>query len=148
MDAWALTRQKQKWPLVIPEDIRDAMIAHSVRESPLECCGLIGGFPPFVSSFHPLRNALASEVLYDADPRDLIEAVQALRAREAEILAIYHSHPRSPAIPSQTDLARNYYGEVPRIIISLLGKTPEMRIWRLDEHSYDELSWRITPRSC
>jgi [CysO sulfur-carrier protein]-S-L-cysteine hydrolase len=134
--------------LLIPADFHDVMVAHCVREAPLECCGLLGGVSPLVSSIHPLRNASASEVRYDADPRDLIEAVQTLRAREAEILAIYHSHPRWAAIPSKTDLAENHYGDVPRIIVSLLGEIPEVRIWRLDEDSYEELSWRITPRSC
>ncbi len=42
-----------------------------------------GRVPPLVSSFHPLRNASASETRYDADPRDLIEAVGSLRARGA-----------------------------------------------------------------
>ena len=44
----------------------DAMVAHCVRESPLECCGILGGLPPRVSSFHPLRNELASETCYRA----------------------------------------------------------------------------------
>ena len=121
------------------------MVAHCTRESPLECCGLLGGVSPLVSSINPMRNASASEVRYDADPRDLIAAVQSLRARNAEILAIYHSHPRWSAIPSKTDLAENHYGEVPRIIVSLLGETPEVRVWRLDTDSYEELPWEIIP---
>ncbi len=133
--------------LLIPARFHDAMVAHCVREVPLECCGLLGGVGSLVSSIHPLRNASASEVRYDADPRDLIGAVQALRARGAEILAIYHSHPRWAAIPSQTDLRENHYGEVPRIIVSLLGATPEVRAWRLDPDSYHELSWRLMPGS-
>ena len=132
-------------PLQIPVEHHDAMVAHCLREAPLECCGLLGGFAPLVSSFHPLRNASASEVRYDADPRDLIAAVQSLRARGAEILAIYHSHPRWAAIPSQTDLAENHYGEVPRIIVSLLGEAPEVRVWRLGADSFEELPWAITP---
>ena len=55
--------------LVIPADIHHAMIVHCVRESPLECCGILGGIPPRVSSFHPLRNSSQSETRYDADPR-------------------------------------------------------------------------------
>ena len=129
--------------LTIPAAIHDAMVEHCRREAPLECCGLLGGIPPLVSSFHPLRNASASETRYDADPRDLIEAVTALRARGAEILAIYHSHPRWAAVPSQTDLRENHYGDVPRIIVGLLGPTPEVRVWRLDPDSYEELPWRL-----
>ena len=129
--------------LEIPCDLHDAMVAHCVRESPLECCGILGGVPPRVSSFHPLRNELASETRYRAHSQDLIEAIVSLRGRGAEMLAIYHSHPRWQAIPSQTDLRDNYYGPVPRIIVSLLNETPDVRIWRLETDSCRELSWRI-----
>jgi [CysO sulfur-carrier protein]-S-L-cysteine hydrolase len=130
-------------PLTIPAGIHDAMVAHCVREAPLECCGILGGIAHLVSSFHPLRNAASSETRYDADPRDLIDAVTSLRRRGAEILAIYHSHPRWAAVPSQTDLRENHYGPVPRIIVSLLGATPEVRVWRLDPNSYEEVPWSI-----
>src|SRR5262249_13779311 len=115
------------------------MVAHCVRDAPLECCGLLGGVAPVVSSIHPLRNAEASETRSTADADGLIRAVVALRERGAEILAIYHSHPRWPAVPSKTDLRENHYGSVPRIIVSLLGPEPEVRVWRLDPDSYVEL---------
>ena len=131
-------------PLIIPADIHDAMVAHCRRETPRECCGLLGGVRPRVSSFHPLRNvAPQGETRYDADPRDLIAAVTSLRAEHAEILAIYHSHPRWAPIPSATDLRENHYGDVPRIIVSLLGPEPEVRVWRLDPDCYTELPWRL-----
>jgi proteasome lid subunit RPN8/RPN11 len=132
-------------PLGIPAEIHDAMLAHCVREAPLECCGLLGGTGSLVSSFHPLRNASASTSRYNADPQDLIDAVVDLRGRGAEILAIYHSHPRWEAIPSLTDLRENHYGPVPRIIVSLLGPEPDVRVWRLDADTYQELPWRIVP---
>jgi proteasome lid subunit RPN8/RPN11 len=130
-------------PLEIPREIHDAMVAHCERESPLECCGILGGFAPRVSSIHPLCNELASETRYNAAPQDLIEAHIALRQLGAEILAIYHSHPRWQAVPSKTDLAENHYGPVPRIIVSLCGPEPEVRVWRLDADAYQELPWRI-----
>ncbi len=136
-------------PLEIPRDLHDAMVAHCVRESPLECCGILGGIAPRVSSLHRLRNDLASETRYNADGRDLIEAHIALRQRDAEILAIYHSHPRWEAVPSKTDLAENHYGLVPRIIISLCGMSPEVRVWELEPDSFRELEWRIVePEAC
>ncbi len=104
-----------------------------------------GGVAPRVSSFHPLRNIEESQVRFEADPRDLIDAVLALRDRQADILAIYHSHPRAEPVPSQTDLARNYHGDTPQIIVSLLGRTPEVRVWRLAPDSYEELPWRVVP---
>ncbi|HEV3165396.1 MAG TPA: M67 family metallopeptidase [Isosphaeraceae bacterium] len=132
-------------PLEIPADVVDAMLAHCLREAPLECCGLLGGVSPRVSSIHPLRNTSASPVRYDADPRDLIAAVVSLRNRGAEILAIYHSHPAHAAIPSRVDLAENHYGDVPRLIVSLVGPEPDVRVWRLATDSYEELPWRRVP---
>jgi proteasome lid subunit RPN8/RPN11 len=132
-------------PLAIPEDILAAMIDHCLRERPLECCGILGGKPPVVSSIHPLRNIDASSVRYSADPRELIDAHIWLRERHAEILAIYHSHPHTVPIPSQTDLRENYWADMPRIIVSLAGSEPEVRVWRLDAGSYEELPWRRLP---
>jgi proteasome lid subunit RPN8/RPN11 len=130
-------------PLEIPRDLHDAMVAHCQREAPRECCGILGGIPPRVSSLFPLANAAASETRYDADPRDLINAVVSLRQSGAEMLAIYHSHPRWPAVPSRVDLEENHYGLLPRIIVSLATATPEVRVWALDRESFRELPWRI-----
>src|SRR5262249_39150906 len=130
-------------PLEIPRDLHDAMVAHCRSESPLECCGILAGVAPRVSSLHPLRNAARSETRYNADPRDLIDVVVALRERGTEILAIYHSHPRWKPIPSNTDLEENHYGPVPRIIVSLLSEPPEVRVWRLEPDSYQELDWKL-----
>jgi proteasome lid subunit RPN8/RPN11 len=129
-------------PLEIPAGVVAAMVDHCLREAPLECCGLLGGTPPRVSSFHPLRNAsVDAETRYDADPRDLIDAVVDLRRRGAEILAIYHSHPRWEAVPSRTDLDENHYGAVPRIIVSLLADPPDVRVWRLGPDDFEEIRW-------
>jgi [CysO sulfur-carrier protein]-S-L-cysteine hydrolase len=133
----------ERTPLEIPAEIHDAMVAHCLREAPLECCGILGGVASRVSSFHPLRNVAASETRYDADPQDLIQAWVWLRENGSEIAAIYHSHPRWAPIPSATDLRENHYGPVPRIIVSLLAVPPEVRVWRLEPDTYHELNWRM-----
>ena len=138
--------QTDSTPLEIPCDLQEAMVAHCVRKAPMECCGILAGVAPRVSLFLPLRNAAPIETRatrYYADPHDLIEVDKTLRERKLNILAIYHSHPECEAIPSRIDLRENYYGPVPRIIVSLLDETPVVRVWRLDPDSYEELAWRI-----
>ncbi len=129
--------------LRIPENIYRTMIDQSRRESPLECCGVLGGCDAQVHSIHPLRNVAASPTRYAADERQLVEAHRWLRDRHWRIVAIYHSHPRWPAVPSKTDLEMNYWGDTPRIIISLLTEPAELRVWRLDNDSFQELSWTL-----
>ena len=129
--------------LLIPVAIHDAMLAHCLKEAPLECCGILGGVSLEARSIHPLRNIDASETHYNADPMDLIRATRWLRENGAEFVAIYHSHPRWPAIPSKADLRENYYEGVPRIIVSLLEAEPVVRVWRLDPESYEEIAWQI-----
>ena len=115
--------------------------------APLECCGILCGIAPRVSLFYPLRNDRKSETRYNADPQDLIAAHIDFRHQGAEMLAIYHSHPRWQAVPSQTDLDENHHGPVPRIIVSLIGDSPEVRVWRLEPDSYQELPWAIVEPS-
>jgi proteasome lid subunit RPN8/RPN11 len=132
--------------LSIPSSVLEAMRAHCLREAPAEACGILGGAgPPLVASIHPLRNVLASASAYDADPADILDAHRLLRKRGHQFLAIYHSHPKWEAIPSRADLERNYYGDLPRIIVSLLTDPPEVRVWRLEADRFDELAWAESP---
>ncbi len=131
--------------LAIPAEIFAAMVEHCRRDAPLEACGILGGVPPFVSSIHPLTNIEKSQVLYTADPLDLIATDKALRASGAEWLVIYHSHPRSAPIPSKVDMKLNHDDPTPKMIVSLVGEPPEARLWRLTSDSFEELPWRLLP---
>jgi proteasome lid subunit RPN8/RPN11 len=132
--------------LLIPSSVLEAMRGHCLREAPNEACGILGGAgPPLVASIHPLRNALASPSAYDADPADILDAHRTLRGRGHQFLAIYHSHPTWKAVPSRADLERNFYGDLPRIIVSLLSDPPEARVWRLEPNRFEELCWAETP---
>lgn len=147
------SRQAVSTDLTIRPDIYEAMIRHCRNDSPLECCGILAGRDAMAWIIYPLPNADNSETRYNADPQALIRAVQAMRRDRTEIMAIYHSHPRWPAIPSQTDLRENHYGEVPRIIVGLLNEPPECRVWRFfsTPYRYLELGWIVrefpTPQS-
>jgi proteasome lid subunit RPN8/RPN11 len=130
-------------PLLVPADIYAEIVAHCLRESPLECCGLIGGVGKMVLSCHPLGNLARSETRYEGDPKHLVEAWRWLREHGQEILAIYHSHPRWQAIPSATDRSENYWGELTHIIVSLQTDPPTLRAWRLYPDSQRELPWTL-----
>ncbi len=126
-------------PLRIPRPILDAMRARARAEFPNECCGLLAGFANAATHHFPLVNILRSPVLYEADPRELLAIQRAMRALGIVEVAIYHSHPSSAPIPSDTDLRRNGYGST--IPHAILGPGDELRMWRLNETSSTEVEW-------
>ena len=51
-----------------------------------------------------VANAAASPLRYEMDPKAQYDAWKAIEDRGQELLAIYHSHTKSAAYPSQTDV--------------------------------------------
>ena len=87
----------------IPKRIADEIVAHSREEAPNECCGLVSGRKGVATEVFRARNEMASPLAYNVHPQDLLRITEAIESRGEELAAIYHSHTRSPAEPSQTD---------------------------------------------
>lgn len=127
---------------------RDQIVANARAADPDECCGLIGGAEGGeAKSIYSLRNvAPNAHVAYEAAPEDLFAAQRQMRERDEELLAIYHSHPRSaePA-PSETDIRLAYYPEAIYFIVGLAGPQPVMRAFRLSEREgrWEEVEYVI-----
>jgi proteasome lid subunit RPN8/RPN11 len=88
----------------------DEIVAHAREDAPNECCGLIGGHDGRATSLHRARNEFASPLRYNVHPEDLLRITTEIERRGEELAGIYHSHTRSEAYPSQTDvnLAANW----------------------------------------
>ena len=126
-------------PLRISRPILEALLAHARAEFPYECCGLLAGSPGDATHHFPLVNILRSPILYEADPRELLAVQRAMRGLGIAEVAIYHSHPTSAPIPSDTDSQRNGYGAtIPHAII---GPGGELRMWWLNESGFEEAEW-------
>lgn len=118
---------------------RDQIFASARASNPAECCGLIGGLHEGkATSIYSLRNVAAdTNVSYEAAPEDLFSAQRQMRERGEELLAIYHSHPRSAdPFPSQTDVRLAYYPQAVYFIIGLAGPLPVIRAFRISERDY------------
>src|SRR5687768_15054677 len=107
--------------LLVPRTVYDDMLAQALAEQPDECCGLLAGVVEAgegrVVARYPLVNELKSPTEYNAEPRGLFQAHRDMRERGLEVLAVYHSHPTSPPVPSRRDRERNYSEDVVSVII-------------------------------
>ncbi len=88
----------------IAQSLIDEMVAHAREDLPNECCGLIGGVDGEARVVHRVANAAASPLRYEMDPKAQYDAYKAIEDDGRELLAIYHSHTKSAAYPSQTDV--------------------------------------------
>lgn len=94
--------------------------------APLEACGLLAGQGTRVTRFYPLTNADASAEHFSMLPGEQFAAVKAMRADGVKMLAIWHSHPATPARMSQEDLRLAFTPEAVYVILSLAGETPTL----------------------
>ena len=108
-----------------------AMQRHVNHEAPLEACGLLGGNHQVVELVLPVKNAAESRVKFKMDPKAQLRALQQLEAEGMELLAIFHSHPKGPSVPSATDIEESAYPVV-NIIWSKAGRRWQARGFWID----------------
>ncbi len=135
--------------LLLPAQLYTEMLAQARAELPNECCGLLAGRidtaagVAHVVKRYPFVNAMASPREFESDPSSRIAADKDRRQNDLEELAIYHSHPTSPSVPSRRDLEMNYSPDVMNFIISLQTPEPLVRAWWLTAEGYREAEWMI-----
>jgi proteasome lid subunit RPN8/RPN11 len=83
--------------------------------------------------------ATAPETRYLLDPRQLFEAYRASDDFDRELVAVYHSHPRSPAYPSPTDRAEARWPDALYLLVSLRWGEPEVYAYRIDDGAVTEV---------
>ena len=87
--------------MVIPDDVRAALVAHAEREVPNEACGLVLLRDGRAERYEPGRNAASSPYRFELEFDD----PEIWFAEDSGYeLAVFHSHISAPARPSRTDV--------------------------------------------
>lgn len=134
--------------LLIERGVRDALFRAARRAAPLEACGLAGGRAGRLTKLYELTNADASSEHYSLVPEEQFAAVRDMRERGLEMLAIWHSHPETPARMSEEDLKLAFTPEVVYLIISLAGPgEPELKGFTVREDSPEPVEIEIVDDS-
>ncbi len=109
----------------------DEILAHARDAAPNECCGLLLGQEERVLASWRARNLEASPTRFLIDPGDHIAALRQGRARGLGVVGFYHSHPRTPAVPSARDVAEASYPDALYVIAGWRGHASEVRAFRV-----------------
>jgi proteasome lid subunit RPN8/RPN11 len=119
----------------IPKLIYQQMVEHAKQESPLECCGLLGGKGHTAERAFELKNAEKSPVRYAMAPQEQLKVFEEMGKESMEMMAIYHSHTHTIPFPSETDVKLAFYPEISSIIISLKEKDPVVKAFRIGKEA-------------
>jgi [CysO sulfur-carrier protein]-S-L-cysteine hydrolase len=124
----------------------DEMIDHARADAPNECCGLVGGTGDEAKSVRRAENAEASPFRYSIAPREQLEMMNRIDEDGEELVGIYHSHTRTPAYPSQTDInLASGWPEAVYLIVSLEHPDePSVKAFRINGSAVEDVDLQIS----
>ena len=115
----------------IPAQIINELFNHARTGLPEEVCGYLAGNDSQVVRHFRLTNIDHSNEHFSFDPKEQFEVVREARKLGLEILANYHSHPETPARPSQEDIRLAFDPNISYVIVSLTAEVPDIKSFRI-----------------
>jgi len=137
--------------MMYPECIRlrndqwRAMMEHVLSCLPEEACGLLGGEGNNVLSVRPVKNISKSSYRFRMDPSEQIKAMFEIEEQGHQIVAIYHSHPVGPEVPSELDKNEAAYQEAAYLIWYPSGEKWNCRAFVMMAEGYEEIPIELDP---
>lgn len=127
----------------------ELMLNHAQKKAPEEACGLLGGRideagDRSVERVYLLENTDHSPEHFTLSPKDQLTAVKNMRANGWEPLGNWHSHPASPARPSEEDKRLAYDSLARYLILSLQEpEQPVLKAFRIvgDQVEQEEITY-------
>jgi proteasome lid subunit RPN8/RPN11 len=132
--------------IAIVQRVLDDVRAHASDAVPRECCGVLVGRQDRIVDSVRATNLAPGTSRFQIDPRDHIRAMREARARGLDVIGFYHSHPRSRAYPSETDIAESGYAGALHLIVGVGEAGREARLFTIEPSSVTELSFELVER--
>ncbi len=117
----------------ITRKVLQAIITHSQRELPHESCGYLAGKHDILLRHYEMTNLDKAADHFSMDPKEQFAAIKDMRNRGLKLMAVYHSHPETPARPSEEDILLAYDPHVSYIIVSMAGTEPDVRSFHIQK---------------
>lgn len=141
---WYKENNNEKKSITIPELLFKQMIDHVKFNLPYETCGILSGREVRVEKLWRLKSEKKSQYSYQVSKEKVSSVLEEIERLGESILAIYHSHPTTRAIPSTKDIIYHPDPNVLMIIISFASLTSDVRCYKIVNNQYDEWIVKIT----
>lgn len=115
----------------IPQNVYDDIVAHALKDAPIEACGYLAGLNGEVKYAIAMKNIDNSAEHFSFDPQEQFDAFKKTQKEGLRLIAAYHSHPETPARPSEEDIKLAYDPSISYLIISLAGETPDVKSFKI-----------------
>ena len=113
--------------IVLTQKEKDKLVAYAIKQQPSESCAMLLGKKVDgawnVKEVFLTQNIDNSQTNFTISPEELLEGYQLAEKRHLELVGVFHSHPNSDAIPSNTDKAFMQNNPVPWIIFSCVNNS-------------------------
>jgi len=131
--------------LDIPTHIFEQMIEQARTEAPIEACGILAGTNGRAEKLYRMTNAEKRGDHFMLEPREQFAVIKDIRSSSLELLAIYHSHPETPARPSAEDIRLALTPNVVYVILSLQnGNDPDLKGFYVDNGTVIDVPMEIS----
>jgi proteasome lid subunit RPN8/RPN11 len=130
--------------LKIPQQIIIELFDHAQTGLPEEVCGYLAGIGREVTRQFRLTNIDHSNEHFSFDPAEQFQVVREARKAGLEILANYHSHPITPARPSQEDIRLAFDPNISYVIVSLAAEIPDIKSFRIKNGEVEKEDIEVT----
>jgi proteasome lid subunit RPN8/RPN11 len=115
----------------ISKKIINKIYDHGRKEAPIEACGYLAGINNEVVNYYPMHNIDQSNEHFTFDPQEQFDVMKKVRTEQLEILAVYHTHPESPARPSAEDIRLAFDPGIVYVILSLLEDKKNIKAYKI-----------------
>ena len=131
--------------LQISQQIINNLFDHAKTGLPEEVCGYLAGTGREVTRQFRLTNIDHSNEHFSFDPKEQFQVVREVRKAGLEILANYHSHPETPARPSQEDIRLAFDPNISYVIVSLAAEIPDIKSFGIKGGEVEREEIQIIP---
>jgi proteasome lid subunit RPN8/RPN11 len=127
----------------IAPELYEQIVEHARADAPNECCGMIASRDGDAVKVYPAVNTAASPLRYEIDGAEQYRIQMAIDDDGLDLGAIYHSHTRSAAYPSQTDINLAFYPDALYVIVGLANGQLDVRAYEIRDGQVADAELRV-----